>query len=86
MTIVYYAQLNHVFRTRDIVKKNDAKLAKLGESANGDRFRVQGFTRPKVKGPWIFSDSNFIWVSLITVQFFDIVLVGLHSYDFFLIF
>ncbi|KAK7269371.1 hypothetical protein RIF29_22096 [Crotalaria pallida] len=40
--------LNHVFKTRDCVKKNDAKLTKLGESADSDRFRDQGFTRPKV--------------------------------------
>ncbi|KAK7329234.1 hypothetical protein VNO77_23386 [Canavalia gladiata] len=40
--------LNHVFRTRDCVKKNDAKLTRLKENADGDRFRDQGFTRPKV--------------------------------------
>ncbi|XP_061355845.1 protein NUCLEOLAR FACTOR 1 [Gastrolobium bilobum] len=40
--------LNHIFRTRDCVKKNDAKLTRLGESADIDRFRDQGFTRPKV--------------------------------------
>ncbi|XP_061362409.1 protein NUCLEOLAR FACTOR 1-like [Gastrolobium bilobum] len=39
--------LNHIFRTRDCVKKNDAKLTRLGESADIDRFRDQGFTRPK---------------------------------------
>lgn len=45
--------LNHVFRTRDIVSKNDSKLAKHPEIADseifdGDSFRDQGFTRPKV--------------------------------------
>ncbi|MED6148963.1 hypothetical protein PIB30_057880 [Stylosanthes scabra] len=40
--------LNHVFRTRDCVKKNDAKLSRAGESAGNDKFRDQGFTRPKV--------------------------------------
>ncbi|CAJ1975879.1 unnamed protein product [Sphenostylis stenocarpa] len=40
--------LNHVFRTRDTVKKNDAKLTKLKENTDSDKFRDQGFTRPKV--------------------------------------
>ncbi|XP_027901683.1 U3 small nucleolar RNA-associated protein 25 [Vigna unguiculata] len=40
--------LNHVFRTRDSVKKNDAKLTKLKEYTESDKFRDQGFTRPKV--------------------------------------
>lgn len=49
----YIMQLNHVFRTRDIVSKNDSKLAKHPEIADseifdGDSFRDQGFTRPKV--------------------------------------
>ncbi|KAI4344436.1 hypothetical protein L6164_011665 [Bauhinia variegata] len=39
--------LNHVFRTRDLVKKNDAKVAKNRENADGN-IRDQGFTRPKV--------------------------------------
>ncbi|KAA8535738.1 hypothetical protein F0562_030760 [Nyssa sinensis] len=45
--------LNHIFRTGDLVTKNDAKLAKHQESAkeeilNGDGFLDHGFTRPKV--------------------------------------
>nr|XP_043628614.1 U3 small nucleolar RNA-associated protein 25 [Erigeron canadensis] len=45
--------LNHVFKTRDLVTKNDRKLAKLKESKpeeilDGDNFRDQGYTRPKV--------------------------------------
>lgn len=45
--------LNHVFRTRDIVTKNDAKLAKHPETAReevitGSNYLDQGFTRPKV--------------------------------------
>ncbi|KEH37417.1 putative digestive organ expansion factor, predicted [Medicago truncatula] len=40
--------LNHVFRTRDRVKKNDSKLARIEEGADTERFRDQGFTRPKV--------------------------------------
>ena len=46
-------QLNHVFRTRDLVLKNDAKVAKLQENAKNeiltdDSLRDHGFTRPKV--------------------------------------
>jgi U3 small nucleolar RNA-associated protein 25 len=49
----YLMQLNHVFRIRDLVTKNDSKLAKHPEIADseifdGDSFRDQGFTRPKV--------------------------------------
>nr|XP_016502868.1 PREDICTED: U3 small nucleolar RNA-associated protein 25-like [Nicotiana tabacum] len=45
--------LNHIFRTRDLVKKNEAKLAKLQESVkadilNNEAFLDRGFTRPKV--------------------------------------
>ncbi|KAJ0095949.1 hypothetical protein Patl1_17055 [Pistacia atlantica] len=45
--------LNHIFRTRDLVTKNDAKVAKNKESAKeeilvGDGFLDRGFTRPKV--------------------------------------
>ncbi|XP_058186220.1 protein NUCLEOLAR FACTOR 1 isoform X2 [Rhododendron vialii] len=44
--------LNHIFRTGDLVTKNNAKVAKHQESAdellNGDCFLDQGFTRPKV--------------------------------------
>lgn len=48
-----FMQLNHVFKTRDIVTKNDAKVAKHRENAkdelpNDDSFLDQGFTRPKV--------------------------------------
>ncbi|KAK4544301.1 hypothetical protein RGQ29_033011 [Quercus rubra] len=45
--------LNHVLKIRDLVTKNDTKLAKHPESAdneilNGDSFLDHGFTRPKV--------------------------------------
>ncbi|XP_062077358.1 protein NUCLEOLAR FACTOR 1 isoform X2 [Humulus lupulus] len=45
--------LNHVFKTRDIVTKNDSKVAKDREKSkdelpNDDSFLDQGFTRPKV--------------------------------------
>ncbi|KAM2613822.1 hypothetical protein TB2_028518 [Malus domestica] len=45
--------LNHVFKTRDLVTKNDAKVSKLRETANNeiptdDSFLDHGFTRPKV--------------------------------------
>ncbi|KAG1364177.1 U3 small nucleolar RNA-associated protein 25 [Cocos nucifera] len=45
--------INHVYRTRDLVIKNDAKLAKHQEGnkeevLHGGTFLDQGFTRPKV--------------------------------------
>lgn len=45
--------LNHLFRTRDLVTKNDAKVSKNQDNANedllkGDGFLDQGFTRPKI--------------------------------------
>ncbi|CAN0892507.1 ATP-dependent RNA helicase DEAH13 [Linum grandiflorum] len=45
--------LNHVFKSRDLVKKNDSKVAKLQESSESDfliddAVRDRGFTRPKV--------------------------------------
>ncbi|GAV76017.1 DUF1253 domain-containing protein [Cephalotus follicularis] len=45
--------LNHIFRTRDRVKKNNAKLARHQETAEekvliDDGFLDQGFTRPKI--------------------------------------
>ncbi|PHT50697.1 hypothetical protein CQW23_10444 [Capsicum baccatum] len=45
--------LNHIFRTRDLIKKNEAKLAKLQENVkadvlNNEAFFDRGFTRPKV--------------------------------------
>ncbi|XP_037494412.1 digestive organ expansion factor homolog isoform X1 [Jatropha curcas] len=45
--------LNHIFRTRDLIKKNDSKVAKHQEGADDklltvDGLRDRGFTRPKV--------------------------------------
>ncbi|XP_048433046.1 U3 small nucleolar RNA-associated protein 25, partial [Pyrus x bretschneideri] len=45
--------LNHIFKTRDLVTKNDAKVSKLRETAcneilTDDSFLDHGFTRPKV--------------------------------------
>ncbi|CAH9091512.1 unnamed protein product [Cuscuta epithymum] len=45
--------LNHVFKTRDLLKKNKAKLTKLQgnmnvETINDEAFLDHGFTRPKV--------------------------------------
>ncbi|GAB4850653.1 hypothetical protein Ancab_029964 [Ancistrocladus abbreviatus] len=45
--------LNHIFRARDLVTKNDAKLAKHQETAEeevltSDSFQDHGFTRPRV--------------------------------------
>ncbi|CAH8306800.1 unnamed protein product [Eruca vesicaria subsp. sativa] len=41
--------LNHIFRSRDLVKKNERKISKLchGETPD-DRFRDRAFTSPKV--------------------------------------
>ena len=52
----YIMQLNHIFRTRDLVRKNDAKISKhQGRTKEdilpGDGFLDQGFTRPKVYWP-----------------------------------
>lgn len=44
-------QLNHIFRTRDLVTKNGTKLANAqgkGGILNGGVFLDHGFTRPKV--------------------------------------
>ncbi|KAF7153893.1 hypothetical protein RHSIM_Rhsim01G0197100 [Rhododendron simsii] len=55
--------LNHIFRTGDLVTKNNAKVAKHQESAdellNGDGFLDQGFTRPKVDTAWRSSSLTF---------------------------
>ncbi|KAJ0247889.1 U3 small nucleolar RNA-associated protein [Hirschfeldia incana] len=45
--------LNHIFKTRDLVKKNESKIAKHRETSeqeilSDDVFLDQGFTRPKV--------------------------------------
>ena len=53
LILINYMQLNHVFKTRDLVTKNDAKVSKLRETANNeipadDSFLDHGFTRPKV--------------------------------------
>lgn len=45
--------LNHVFRTRELITKNDSKLSKNEETAReevltNDNFLDQGFSRPKV--------------------------------------
>ncbi|ESQ35029.1 hypothetical protein EUTSA_v10006892mg [Eutrema salsugineum] len=45
--------LNHIFRTRDLVKKNESKIVKHRETSeeeilSDDGFLDQGFTRPKV--------------------------------------
>ncbi|KAF3540325.1 hypothetical protein F2Q69_00019853 [Brassica cretica] len=42
-------QLNHIFRARDLVKKNESKISKLSDGETpDDRFRDRGFTSPKV--------------------------------------
>lgn len=47
----YVLQLNHVFKSRDLIMKNDSKVAKHQECAeilSGEKFLDHGFTRPKV--------------------------------------
>lgn len=46
-------QLNHVFKSKDLMVKNERKLAKNQESVecksvDDDAYRDRGFTRPKV--------------------------------------
>lgn len=47
--MVCVMHLNHIFRSRDLVKKNESKISKLphGETPD-DRFWDRGFTSPKV--------------------------------------
>lgn len=59
----YVLQLNHIFRTRDIVTKNDSKMAKHQETVKeeiltGDSFLDHGFTRPKVVSISFFNMFN----------------------------
>lgn len=49
----YFLQLNHLFKSRDLVTKNDAEVAKpqvhtKDEIPNSVGFRDRGFTSPKV--------------------------------------
>lgn len=49
----HFVQLNHIFKSRDLIVKNERKLAKSQESVesktfNDDAYRDRGFTRPKV--------------------------------------
>lgn len=58
-------QLNHVFKTRDIVTKNEKKLAKEKESKtegilDSESFLDQGFTRPKVNYIIFREDRNLV--------------------------
>jgi hypothetical protein len=62
-------QLNHIFRTRDLVTKNDSKVGKHWENAkdellSGDEFLDHGFTRPKVVWSgfhWSVCNANCMW-------------------------
>lgn len=53
-------QLNHIFRSRDLMSKNDSKMANSQASltddvVNGNSLLDRGFTRPKVP------TSEFYW-------------------------
>lgn len=44
-------QLNHVFKSGDLITKNNSKMAKhqdCAEILSGEKFLDHGFTRPKV--------------------------------------
>ena len=57
-------QLNHIFKTRDVVRKSDARISKHQEIINeemlpGDGCLDQGFTRPKV---YLHCLMNFTYI------------------------
>lgn len=61
-------QLNHIFKTRDLVTKNDAKVAKHQGGEDGDGSLDHGFTRPKVilsAFVWCDSDCKGTWICII---------------------
>lgn len=64
--MIFVFQLNHVYWTRDLVIKNDAKLTKQQEDKKEEilssgTYLDQGFTRPKVI---MTNNQEASWMSL----------------------
>lgn len=67
-------QLNHVFRSRDLVMKNDAKVSKRQETDDNeiladDNFLDHGFTRPKVYKRHVLVIIYWTWIFYFYVSF-----------------
>lgn len=78
----HFVQLNHIFKSRDLIVKNERKLAKNQESVESktfddDAYRDRGFTRPKVHSSVLMpcsygiESSSSMIVALLHDIFFD---------------